>query len=115
LLVGFSLGRKAVMADTAKYEILCPAMDLAQSTAKYLSQQLSGPAHVEPQRNVYQDGNFNNYAPVVITTEDTPQADSTVKQAAAYVAEIAGSDTIIVSKTGKDGTSPPGPRNSPPG
>lgn len=91
------------MADNAKYEILCPARDLAQATAQYLSQALPGAVHVEPQRNVYQEGQFNNYTPVSIITEDTPQADSTIKQAAAYVAEIAGTDTIIVSKTGKDG------------
>jgi hypothetical protein len=91
------------MADNAKYEILCPAQDVAHATAQYLSQQLQGSVHVEPQRNVYQDGKPVNYAPVSIITEDTPQADSTIKQAAVYVAEVVGFDTIIVSKTGKDG------------
>jgi hypothetical protein len=114
------------MADNASYEILVPYLGtgVAAATAKHLSLQLQGAVHIAPRRNVYMDGSFQNYEPVSIITEDTPHADSTVKQAAAYVAEVVGSGSIIVSKHGKDGittwpirntASPPGPRSSPAG
>lgn len=86
----------------AQYEILTPSDSVGTATARYLQRELQAPVHLET-RNVLIDGQWQEASVVKITIEDTPQADSHVKQTAAYVAEATQQEQVIVSKHGKDG------------
>jgi hypothetical protein len=87
----------------ARYEILVPSKTVAKAAAQYLHMTLKIPVHIDGGRSVFEDGQQRVYDVVVVSAEDTPQTDSQVKQAAAYIAEVVNVETILVSKTGKDG------------
>lgn len=93
----------------ARYEILVPLTatqteSISHASADHLSKMLpNGRVHVEPARVVWVDEGQKMFVPVVYQGEDTPEADSYVKQAASYVGDVTNEESIIVSKVGKQG------------
>jgi hypothetical protein len=93
----------------AQYEILIPKQDtlgqpiqdLAPHALSHITQQLQvTKAHVEPTRQVHMMGRPELFDPLVFVAEDSPIADSTAKQLASYVGEVANQDVVLVTKSG---------------
>ena len=100
------------MANEAKYEVLIPKadnlgnplIDLAPHAMHYLSKSIiTTSIHVDTGRRVFWEGREEPFDALVVTAEDKPQIDSTIKQLAAYVGEVANQDLVLVSKHGTNG------------
>jgi hypothetical protein len=87
----------------ARYEVLIPPGALAQRALEHVSRELPGQVSIEHEREVWEDGMGSYYDVLHVTTEESPHADSTVKQLAVYVAEASGTSPIVVSKQGQGG------------
>lgn len=100
------------MANEARYEIMVPKVDglgnplvaLAPHAVHYLSQSIpTTSVHIEPAHAAIAGGQQEPHDLVVITTEDLPAHDSTIKQAAAYVGDVANRESVLVTKHGPNG------------
>lgn len=93
------------MPAEAKYEILIPGGGgVANRALEYAGQQLSPTyASIDTDRIVYMDGGPQYFDVLEVLVEESPQADSTMKQLGTYVAEVTGQSPITVAKQGKGG------------
>lgn len=88
----------------ARYEIMIPVMPgLTESALQYIQQALPRSVSHQETRDMYQSGQNKRYNVAVVSTQDTPEADSAMKQIAAIVGGAANTENILVSKTSKDG------------
>ncbi len=93
------------MPSQVRYEVLVPSSSLiAHKALSHASKELpKASISVEHNRGVYDEGQVVRYDVLHIICDESPHADSTIKQLAVYVAEATGVSPIIVSKSGKDG------------
>lgn len=98
--------------NEAKYEILIPKVDnlgtplidLSSHALTHIVNQLHlTTAHVDHDRTVHYEGREEPFDALVFISEDKPVVDSTAKQLAAYLGEVANQDTVIVTKQAENG------------
>lgn len=97
----------------AQYEILIPKADNLgnplRDMGKYVHDHIVGQipgvvaAHIDSGRRVFWEGREEPFDAFIFQAPDEPVSDSTTKQVASYIGEVANQDIVLVSKHGKSG------------
>lgn len=99
-------------AKQAEYEVLIPRSDnlgnplkdLGKYAHDYMNQAVVlSKAHIDTGRRVFWEGREEPFDALIFIAQDEPKTDSTVKQLAAFLGEVANQDLVLVSKNGKQG------------